>query len=172
MSIIQEAWDLLNKIVEESSDNKNIIRINAVVECTDKDYIIEKLPSGNRVGEYDEQTLDDWYDFASTVEGIIDNFCEVVHVSSSNNPDSLSEYIDFYSIDEQGTPKDYLVDLRLSDHSPTKNTQPLRKRKASRINPKFVLKTVTVNDKTFKSYDEAIRYIRKMLTKEFFMSDN
>lgn len=166
MSIIQEAWDLLNRMVEESN-NANIIKISVLVESVNEGPVLEGLPSGDRADTYDDQTLEDWYDFASTVEGIVDNFCKVVNVSMSHNPDSLSEYIDFYSLDEQGNQKDYLIDLRLSDHPATKNAQTLRKRKVAKINPNFILKSVTVNDKTFKSYDEAIKYIRNMLTKEF-----
>lgn len=165
MLTIGEALNLLNEMATEE-EKARIITIDVLVE-SDLD---EDLPSGNINDKYDEQTLDDWYDFAETVEGIIDNFCDVVDISLSKNKESISEYISFYSYDENGNRKNYLVNLRLSDHGKTNRGRETRKRKVSKIDPNYMLKSVIINNKQFKSYDEAIQYIRKILAKDLFNS--
>ena len=160
MNIIQEAFEKLSKLSEEDSGVK-VIKINVVVE---PESLYEGLPDGS--GIYDEQTLEDWYDFAATIEGIINNFGEIANISLSNHSNSLSEYIDFYSLDENSNRKNYLIDLRLSDHKATTSAKELRKKRVSKIDTNYVLKSVIVNDRQFKSYGEAINYIREMLAKE------
>lgn len=146
-----------------------LLKIEAIVKPVED--IHEELPSGNQNEIYDEQTLEEWYNFASTVEGIIDNFCDVINVSLSKRVDSLSEYIDFYSYDEDGNRKNYLVDLRLSDHRSTYNSRSNRIRKVKRLNTNYELIGVVVNNKTFKTYSDAIKYIRKILAKYLVEND-
>lgn len=163
MHDLYEAIRLLNKL---DSKEPEVIKITVIVNKDDS--IEERLPSGNKDEVYDDQTLEDWYDFANTIECTIDNFCDIVNMSISKNPNSLSEYIDFYVYDENGNKKDYLVDLRLSDHKATTNARELRKKNAHKLdsNPGFV--TVLVNDKQFDSYDQAINYIRSTLARKSF----
>ena len=75
MLTIQEALKLLNEMASEEEKAK-VINVEIIVD-TDID---EGLPSGNKDEKYDEQTLEDWYDFASTIEGIIENFSDTVDV--------------------------------------------------------------------------------------------
>lgn len=157
-----EAFKLLNEATKEE-DRPTIIHIDVYVE----NELEEALPSGNIEDKYDEQTLEDWYDFASTVEGIIDNFGNVVNISLSKQPNSLSEYIDFYVVDKDGNQKKYLIDLRLSDHKSTPSARQNRKRHVKKIDSNYVLKSVLVNNKQFASYDAAIIHIREILAKEF-----
>ena len=155
---LREAFKVLNELMDEA-DKPEIIKIEVIVQPVD---ITEGLPDPSS-GKYDEQTLEDWYDFASTVEGIVDNFCDVVNISLSKNPDSLSEYIDFYVYDEEGNRKNYLIDLRLSDHGGTENARQVRKKHAKKIDNTFILRSIIVNNNTVKSYNEAVQKVRKLL---------
>ena len=161
MLTIQEALKLLNEMASEEEKAK-VINVDIIVDTN----IDEGLPSGNKDEKYDEQTLEDWYDFASTIEGIIENFSDTVDISLSKNPESLSEYISFYLYDKDGNKKNYLVNLRLSDHPKTSKGRETRKRKVSKIDPNYKLKSVIVNNKQFDSYDDAIKLIRKILANE------
>lgn len=157
---LKEAFKLLDELSSEE-DKHEIINIDVCVECADID---EDLPSGNINDKYDEQTLEEWYDFAANVEGIIDSLGEVVNVSLSKQPDSLSEYIDFYSFDKNGNKKNYLIDLRLSDHAATSNSRRTRKHHVSKLNPTYEMFSIIVNNNSkFKSYSEAINYLRQYL---------
>lgn len=153
---IHRAFELLNEMVEESN-KPEIIRIDVIVESSNK------LNEEETSNKYDEQTLEDWYDFASTIEGIVDNLCDVVNISLSKNPDSLSEYIDFYLLDKDGNRKNYLIDLRLSDHGSTTNARRNRVRKVKKIDDNYELMSIIVKDKSFDSYHKAIEYLRKIL---------
>ena len=158
---LQEIFEKLNTIDEEELSR---IHVEVIVE---KNYLNEdKLPSGDKSVKYDEQTLEDWYDFASTVEGIVDNLSDIVNISLSKNPDSLSEYIDFYIYDAEGNRKNYLIDLRLSDHGQTNNARSNRKRKVAKIDSNYILKSIIVNDKIYHSYSQAIQAVRELLAKE------
>ena len=156
----KEIFDKLNSIDIEEKKNPHsyVIKVNAYIDTLD-----ESLPSG--AGNYDEQTLEDWYDFAATVEGIVDNYCDTVNISLIKNPYSLSEYIDFYCFDSAGNKKNVLIDLRLSDHKATSAARKVRNVKASKIDNNYDLVTVIVNDKYFDSYHDALQYIRQLLVK-------
>ena len=159
---IYEAFKFLDSL-EKESDRHTIIPIYVYL---DNKELYEELPSGNLQDKYSEQTLEEWYDFASTVEGIIESLCEVVNISLSKNLDSLSEYIDFYVLDAQGNRKNYLIDLRLSDHKSNQNVRRTRLRNVTKIDPNHVLTSIIVNNRTFKNYSEAIFYLRTFLAKE------
>ena len=151
------------RLVEDINEYDNIITINVYIPIN---KIKEDLPSGNIEDKYDEQILEDWYDFAGTIEGIINNTCKVVNISLSRNENSLSEYIDFYAYDKDGNKKNYLIDLRLSDHPSTQGARQNRRRKVKQIDVNYILKSVIVNKNTFNSYDEAIFYIRNLIAGE------
>ena len=138
-------------------NKQKIIEVEVIVEP----IIDEAIPSGK--GNYDDQTLEDWYDFAATIEGIIDNFCDTVKISLSKNPDSISEYIDFYSYDENGNKRNYLIDLRLSDHGSTVSARKVRAKHAKKLNTNYRLESIIVNGSTVKSYNEAIKKLQEIL---------
>lgn len=147
----------LGEDLHEDTDLK--ISVNVFVSNDFEEGVV----SGDKNTEYDEQTLEDWYDFAATIEGIIERQFIVENISISKNPKSLSEYIDFYRQDENGDRKDGLVDLRLSDHGLTTNGRQVRKRRAARIDKNYRLISVVVNDKIFDSYGAAIKHIEGLL---------
>ena len=151
------------RLAEDINEYDSIITINTYIPIN---KIKEELPSGNIEDKYDEQTLEDWYDFVGTIEGIIDNICKVVNISLSRNENSLSEYIDFYVYDKDGNKKNYLIDLRLSDHPSTQGARQTRRRKVKQIDINYILKSAIVNKNTFNSYNEAIFYIRKLIAGE------
>lgn len=155
---LHEVFRRLNETVDES-DRPEIIKIDVVVQ---PEELTEGLPSPKDT-VYDEQTLEDWYDFAATVEGIIDNYCDTVNISLSKNPNSLSEYIDFYVYDENGDIKNYLINLRLSTHGGTDGGKRLRKKKVQKVSSKYELVSIIVNNQTFRTYHQAINAVRKLL---------
>ena len=136
--------ELLEEAKEEAKRNFNI-DVEVLVESN----IDEDIVSGNAEEKYDDQTLEDWYDFASNVEGLIEKVGTIVNVSQSRQ--SLSQYIDFYTKDKDGNNLTGLVDLRLSDHKSTSNARAYR------------LVSVIVNGKYFESYEEALVYIENLL---------
>ena len=150
--------------MDESEGKPERIKITAYI-CLEQ--LDESLPhKGDRV--IDEQTMEEWYDFASTIEGIIDVFGETINISLSKNPNSLSEYIDFYVYDKDGNKNDYLIDLRLSNHGQTTNAKSVRRKRVAHIDPKYTLESVVVNDSTFYSYQDAERYIRRLIAKHSY----
>ena len=148
--------------VNESVEDKLNIKVEVLVE---PNFVDEKMVSGNIEDKYDDQTLEDWYDFASNVEGMVDRKFIVVNINMSKREDSLSEYIDFYKKDENGDKKEGVIDLRLSDHKSTQSARQNRKRKVSKIDKDYKLVSVIVNDKHFDSYDEALKHIEELLNK-------
>lgn len=156
-----EVFRLLNEQLDEA-EKPEIISIEVFVEPVE---LAENIPSSS-IQVYDEQTIEEWYDFASTVEGIIDNFCDLVNISLSKNDTSLSEYIDFYVYDSEGNKKNYLIDLRLSTHGATQGARETRKRHVKKIDTNYELHSIIVNDKTFNSYNDAISYVRKLLAEK------
>ena len=146
-----EAFRLLNEQLDEA-EKPEIISIKVFVEPVE---LNENVPDSS-VRVYDEQTIEEWYDFAETVEGIIDNFCDVVNISLSKNDTSLSEYIDFYVYDSEGNRKNYLIDLRLSTHGASGDARQKRKRQVKKIDTNYELQSIIVNNKTFNSYNDAI----------------
>ena len=156
-----EAFKLLNEQLDEA-EKPEIISIKVFVEPVE---LNENIPDTS-VRVYDEQTIEEWYDFAATVEGIIDNYCDIVNISLSKQPDSLSEYIDYYVYDENGNQKNYLIDLRLTTHGGTDNGKRLRKKKVSKLSSKYELVSIIVNSETFNSYHQAINAVRKLLAEQ------
>ena len=147
----------------EGKQDKDKSRI--IVKVFVSNEINEKIVSGKPEDKYDEQTLEEWYDFASNVEGIIERQFIVKNISLSKQPESLSEYIDFYRKDEDGNQKEGLVDLRLSDHKSTTNSRQNRKNKVKKLDPNYRLVSVIVNERQFNSYEEALKYIEELLGK-------
>ena len=156
---LKEFEEVKNESLKEDIGDKAHIKVEVIVS----NELGEKVVSGKVEDKYDEQTLEDWYDFASNVEGIVDRKFIVTNISLSENPESLSEYIDFYRKDEGGNKKEGLVDLRLSDHASTTNARQVRKNKASRLDPNYRLISVIVNERRFDSYEKALQYIETLL---------
>lgn len=159
MSIINKAiHELLN---EENKDNIDTEVINIEVKL--EPDLDESMLSGIDGDIYDEQSLSEWYDFADNVENIASNFGDVVEVSMSDIPDSLSEYISFYPYDKDGNLKHYIFNLRISDHPINSNGRDRRKKEIQKFSNKWKVEAVTVNNRTFNSYSAALRHIRKLL---------
>ena len=156
-NIVEAFLNVKEESLKEDKQNDFNINIEVLVEPK----LGEDVVSGNPEDKYDDQTLEDWYDFASNVEGLIDKIGTVVNVSESKQ--SLSQYIDFYAKDKDGNKLNGLVDLRLSDHKSTSNARKLRKKKAQKLDPHFRLVSVIVNKKQFDSYEDALIYIEKLL---------
>ena len=68
--------------------------------------------------------------------------------------------------DKEGNLKDYMIDLRLSNHKSTTNARTNRKSKASKITDKYKLASVVVNDKSYTSYDDALKAVKLLLAKD------
>lgn len=157
MSTIGKA---IHRILNE--DEKNYIQVNVYISPT----IIEKVVSGDENEVYDDQTLEEWYDFVDNAEGIIERMGDVVEISSSDNPKSLSEYISFYTFDEFGLTKPGILNIRLSDHPQTRAAKKTRKRHISKLDKQYKLISIIINGSEkadFNSYDDALRYIRDYL---------
>ena len=144
---------------EEANNDKIKIKIDVFVS----NDLEEKIVSGNAEDKYDDQTLADWYDFADNIEGIVRRNYILYNINFSANPESLSEYMDFYRKDEDGNKIDGLINLRLSDHKPTRNAQKIRLRKVNKVDTNYKLVTIIVNEKYFNSYNEALEYVKKIL---------
>lgn len=159
---LYEAFRIMNELFEEEND-VHIIQIDVEVDS----QMDESVPSGNISDKYDDQTLEDWYDFAANVENIVENLCEVVSINTSKNSNSLSEYIDFYVYDKDGNRKKCLIDLRLSDHGATEKAKFIRKRKAKRIDKDTKNMSIIVNEKSrLNTYDKALSELRNYIAKE------
>lgn len=161
---LHEMFKIMNELTQES-EKPEVIKVTVLVTA---DSIQENLPSGIKGEKYDDQIIDGWFDFLGTIEGFVDNYCDVVNISMSKQTDSMFEYIDFYVYNQNGKKKNYLIDLRLSDHSSTNSARRTRKRNVSKLNTRYKLFSVTVNNRTFKSYSEAENYIRELIFKESF----
>lgn len=161
----------LNKDIIDKLEESKIptIKINVIVESS----LEEELPPYNNTdGNYDEQTLEDWYDFAANVETLVENKFIVKNINLSKNPNSLSEYIDFVSKDSDGNEVGHLIDLRLSDHGASSGARNLRRKKAKKLDPYAQLVSVIVNDRTFNSYEEALEYVRNLLARYDNMNES
>ena len=157
-----------------------ILNIRAVVDLDYDDIypgykqdllngMYEDLPSGDIKDQpYDDQVIEDWYLFASQVEYMIDCLCDTVNISLSKSPNSLTEYIDFYAPDEQGNRQHQIIDMRLSDHHTTHNASKIDVKHVKNVNPKYKLISVTVNNKKFKDYYDALDYVKKIIMSEMF----
>jgi hypothetical protein len=163
---IPDYYDKLDRIEKDAlKEDKKKEDLKIDIEVLVSNYLDEKIVSGNAEDKYDDQTLEEWYDFASNIEGIIDRKFIVKNINLSKNIESLSEYIDFYCKDKDGNKKDGLVNLRLSDHKSTSNARRIRKNKASKIDPNYKLVSIIVNEHRFDSYDSALEYIKNLLDK-------
>ena len=157
-----------------------ILNIRAVVDLDYDDIypgykqdllsgMYEDLPSGDIHDQpYDDQVIEDWYLFASQVEYMIDCLCDTVNISLSKSPNSLTEYIDFYAPDEHGNRQRQVIDMRLSDHDATRNANKIRVKHVKNVDPKYKLISVTVNNKKFKNYYDALEYVKKIIMSEMF----
>ena len=131
--------------------------------------LYEDLPTGDLNDQpYDDLILEDWYTFAAEIEYLIDSLCDTVNISLSKSPYSLSEYIDFYAVDENGNKQNHVINLRLSDHKSTASAKEVRRKNVINVNPRYKLIGVTVNNKTFKSYYEAFKYVKQLILSEMF----
>lgn len=163
MNIISEAFNHLDKLLENSNEYDQKIFITAEITLYDIDGAVV---SG--ISNYDDNTLDEWYNFESDVEYLIGSIGEINSINSSDQLNSLSEYIDFQCYDTSGNLKNCLINLRLSDHQPTHASKRTRNNRLSKLTMNYKKLNVTVNSKVFDSYDEALKYVQILLGKEVF----
>lgn len=157
---ICEAIRELNKL-----DNPNIPEVNITVILSTE--LNEGLSSGNIEDEYDDQTVEDWYNFLGNVEEIIEsehNY-EIADVATSTRAHQFSHYIDFFTTED----KECVVNLRISDNASTTSIKGNRKRhlqariKDNYNNCNYKLLGVTVDNNRFNTCDEALDEIRRIL---------
>ena len=120
--------------------------------------------------QYDEQTLEDWYDFAANVEGIIDRNGVVTNISLCKNSPNLSEHLAFYRKDEKDNRKDGVVDLRLSDQSSETDAPHNMEITNQSHNDRLV--SIVVNERSFDSYESALQTIEALLCSDEFWHAN
>ena len=153
---VTEAYRL-DELSEKGTKNKFKIDINAYIDgILNEDY----LPSGTFEDKYDDQTIEEWNDFVSNVETLIEKQGDITNISHSANKNSLSTYIDFLlnNAVEPG-----IIDLRISDHKQTTDARNVRRKHAKKLDPNARFVSIIVNDKTFNSYSDALNYLQKLL---------
>lgn len=141
------------------SENKLKITVDAFI----KGIVNEnKLPSGTFTDEYDDQTIEEWNDFVSSVEALIEKQGRITKTSHSASKDSLSTYIDFKviknKVEQEGT-----IGLRVSDYKQTGAARRIRKRRAQKLDPNVRFISIIVSNRTFNSYSDALDCLQKLL---------
>lgn len=141
------------------SENRLKITVDAFIKGIVNE---DKLPSGTLTDEYDDQTIEEWNDFVSSVEALIEKQGRITKTSRSASKDSLSTYIDFKviknKVEQEGT-----IDLRVSDYKQTSAARRARKRHAQKLDLNVRFISIIVNNRTFNSYSDALDYLQKLL---------
>ena len=141
------------------SENKLKITVDAFIKGIVNE---DKLSSGTLTDEYDDQTIEEWNDFVSSVEALIEKQGRITKTSHSASKDSLSTYIDFKAIknkvEQEGT-----IGLRVSDYKQTGAARRIRKRRAQKLDPNVRFISIIVSNRTFNSYSDALDYLQKLL---------
>lgn len=159
---LYEALEALSKV--DANDNKLVLNINVQIE----NYLNEGLPSGERNANYDDQVIEDWNNFIGNIEEIIEveNGYSLEDIFSSNKGNKLSTYFNFLLPNNQ----ECIINLRVSDHASSGYIKANRKshvqdyiKEHGLLN--YKLYGVTVNDKLYTSYDDALNAIRDLISK-------
>lgn len=160
-----------------SSNNKIEWNVVAYLEAAD-DYSLAAntkiMPLKSQNGELDQQALTQWNTFIDNVISYLEYLdFEIIDDHSSNRSSSYSHYTAFYPVDREGNLKsEHLINFRISDHivphlkSKSRHYyQNLanRNKRSEGSKQKFRLISVTVNDETFETYEQALSYIEKQL---------
>lgn len=138
------------------------IDINAFIEGIVNE---DSLPSGTFADKYDDQTIEEWNDFVSSVEALIEKQGKIVKTSHSANKNSLSTYIDFKLIIDK-VEKEGIISLRVSDHKQTSAARRVRRKHTQKLDSNVRFLSIIVNNKTFTSYSEALGYLQQLLSNQ------
>lgn len=156
---LYEALEELAKL-----DNDLVVNINVQIE----NYLDEDLPSGEKNANYDDQVIEDWNNFIGNIEEIIEeeNGYSLEDVFTSNKGNKLSTYFNFLLPNN----KNCIINLRVSDHAGSGHINVNRKQHVKDYIKKhgtanYKLYGITVNDKLYDSYNEALDAIRKLISK-------
>ena len=149
-----------NNSLNKSSEN-NIFKIyvNVIV----KNSINENIIFEDIEDKYDEQTLEDWYDFASNIESYLERKFFIKKVCFKKNKELLQEKFDFCCKGVKGNQKEGLIGLRLLDLKSNSDYKILRQKIAKKNNLNSQLVFVVVNRKKFKKINYALEYIKVLL---------
>lgn len=158
---LYETLEALSKI---DDSNKLILNVNVQIE----NYLYEDLPSGEINASYDDQVIEDWNNFIGNIEEIIEeeNGYSLKDVFVSNRGNKLSTYFNFLLPDNE----ECIINLRVSDHP---NTPSIRTNRKAHVKDyikqhgllNYKLYGITVNDKMYDSYDEALDAIKNLVSK-------
>ena len=159
----------------------NMLKIDVYV-VSDKSYEVAAASSSFNFDQIlDPQSKAQWNNFIDNLLAMIDQYeFELVDHHSSNRPDSLSHYISFYPVNEDGELLSrFMITARISDHDiPNldqrskmyyKNLANRNRRDFHSRNQRYRLYTIIVNNKTYSMYSEALDDIDKLF-QEFAQS--
>ena len=155
---LYEALEELAKL-----DNDLIVNVNVQIE----NYLYEDLPSGEKNAKYDDQVIEDWNNFIGNIEEIIEeeyNY-SLEDVFSSNRGNKLSTYFNFLLPSNQNC----IINLRVSDHAANASIRTNRKQHVKNYVKEhgianYKLFGITVNDKMYDSYDDALDALRRLIS--------
>lgn len=155
---LYEALEELAKL-----DNDLVVNVNVQIE----NYLYEDLPSGEKNTKYDDQVIEDWNNFIGNIEEIIEeeyNY-SLEDVFSSNRGNKLSTYFNFLLPSNQNC----VINLRVSDHAANTSIRTNRKQHVKNYVKEhgianYKLFGITVNDKMYDSYDDALNAIRRLIS--------
>lgn len=159
-----DLYEALEALSKEDADNKLVLNVNVQIE----NYLYEDLPSGEKNANYDDQVIEDWSNFIGNIEEIIEeeNNYSLEDVFSSNKGNKLSTYFNFLLPNN----RECIINLRVSDHAGAGHINTNRKRHVQDYIKNhgllnYKLYGITVNDKLYNSYDDALDAIRNLLSR-------
>lgn len=160
-----DLYEALTELSKIDPGDKFMINVNICIER----YIFEDLPSGEKDAVYDEPTLDEWSSFIENVAEIIEteNGYKIEDSFVSDKGNKLSTYYYF----TLPTNKEGIVNLRVSDH-PTGSSPSIKTNRRNHVKnyikqhglKNYKLYGITVNNKTYDSYDDALEAIRNLIS--------
>lgn len=161
---------MLFKMLESCINNSDIKRITVDVKIEgilteETDLSQSPLSSKDTLLDIiDDKTFDEWSNFESAVRDYIDQNYMLLGISMSRNTSSISEYIDFQVLGDDGNVKEVVIELRLSNHRPTHTAKETQRRKLKRVyNNVYRMVGVTVNNETYDTYSKAFEFVKKVI---------
>lgn len=159
-----DLYEALEALSKADIDNKLVLNINVQIE----NYLYEDLPTGEKNAQYDDQVIEDWNNFIGNIEEIIEieKGYSLEDVFTSSRGNKLSTYFNFLLPNNQ----ECIINLRVSDHASKSSTKTNRRahvrdyiKEHGLLN--YKLYGITVNDKMYNSYDEALDAVRELISK-------
>ena len=161
--------DYLYQIMENNmkKTDKNTISIEAFIKgkCV-KSYT-------NFEDKYDEQTIEEWKDFVTSIEALIENNGEIINVYHNSYHDSLSTSIDFYLVAGE-IKQNETLNLRVSDQPQTSNLSITKRKLVQELNSNERFLSITINkENNFSFYIDALNYLKKLMEQQkAFMNES